>query len=874
MSDFDGGAREPPQTPPELREDETRAKDASQAPTTDGSLADAPGDPRESLLSGALILPARYRDLGRIAAGSFGEIRRVHDDELDRVVAMKLLRADVTRAPRIEARFVAEAKLTAELQHPGIVGVHDRGRLADGRLWFTMREVRGRTLGDVIDEVHAMGGPDASRETPSGWTFRRLADAFARVCQAVAYAHRRGIVHRDLKPDNIMVGELGEALVMDWGLGRRIGARDAPDEGSDASDDGTASPQLTRHGDVLGTPAYMPPEQALGQRELHGLPSDVYALGAVLYHLLAGRPPYAGGSASVVLRQVMAGPPVPVVEAAGGKPVPAELAAICARAMQREMAARYPDAEAIARDVLAWLDGADRREQALAVVARARVMEPEIAALRAQAGGKRAEAQVRLDGVRSFDPVEKKEPGWALEDEAGRLEVAAALREAEWLEALQGALTVDPDLPEAHDALADHHREALIAAERAHHEAEAARAEALLRAHDRGRHAALLRGEGALTLVTDPPGAEVTLERYVLRGRRLAAEDCGVLGISPLREVPLQKGSYRLRLRAPGRHEVKYPVLVERGGHWDGRAPGERDPHPIHLPPDGELGPDDCYVPASWCWIGGDTMTADSLPRRRIWVPAFVIRRFPVTTAEYLAFMNDLAATGRVDEALAACPRAQLGLAPGAAEAALDRDATGRFILPEDRQGLKWRPDWPVVLVDWHAASAYADWLAAQTSLAAELAWRLPNELEREKAARGVDGRLLPWGDHVEPTFACVLDATAGEPAREAVGGHPSDESVYGARGLAGNTRDWCGNRWTHEGPRVDDGRLRLDRASSDDPDFRAIKGGAWASAMTHSRAAARFGALADVCRPVVGIRLARSYDGGAREPPQTPQRC
>ena len=110
--------------------------------------------------------------------------------------------------------------------------------------------------------------------------------------------------------------------------------------------------------------------------------------------------------------------------------------------------------------------------------------------------------------MRPFDPVEKKEPGWALEDEAGRLEVAAALREAEWLEALQGALTVDPDLPEAHAALADHHREALLAAERGHREAEAVKAEALLRAHDRGRYAALLRGEGALTLVTDSAGAQ------------------------------------------------------------------------------------------------------------------------------------------------------------------------------------------------------------------------------------------------------------------------------------------------------------------------------------------------------------------------------
>ncbi len=841
---------------------------------TDDDRAAACGDATVTVASGARgaaspapllsSLPPRYRDLGRLAAGAFGEIRRVHDTELDRVAAMKILRADVAGMARIEARFLAEAKLTAELEHPGIVSVHDRGRLADGRLWFTMREVRGRTLGDVIGRVHAAARPDGFREAEEGWTFRRLVDTFARVCQAVAYAHRRGVVHRDIKPDNIMVGELGEALVMDWGLARRLGERDGVDE--HASSDDAAPPALTQLGDVLGTPAYMPPEQALGQRDRHGLWSDVYALGAVLYHVLTARVPYEGGSGAAVWRRVVEGPPKPVGEAAA-TPVPAELVAICDKAMARDIASRHPDAEALAREVLSWLDGARRREQALGVVAKARAMEPEMARLRDEASRKRALASSLLDGVRSFDPVEKKEPGWALSDEAAALDVKLALREAEWLATLEGALTVDPDLAEAHAALAHHHGDLLLAAERAHREADAVRAEARLRAHDRGRHAEILRGEGRLTLVTTPPGAEVTLERFVERGRRLVPSDAGVLGKTPLREVPLPRGSHRLRIRAAGRHEVVVPVLIERGVHWDGIAPGEREPHPIALPMEGELGPNDVYVPAGWCWLGGDPMTADSLPSRRIWVDAFVMRRFPVTTGEYLLFLNDLVREGRADEALSACPRAQLGLAPGAPAIAFDRDETGRFLLPPDREGLRWRPDWPMVLIDWHAASAYARWWSVRSGLA----WRLPNELEREKAARGADGRLLPWGDHVEPTFACVLDGAEAEPSREGILEHPTDESVYGVRGLAGNVRDWCENLWTHEGPRLDHGRLHLDRAPDDDPDFRAIKGGAWASAMTHSRAASRFGARPDASRPVIGARLCRSYEGPTQAPPKPP---
>src|SRR5690606_17346235 len=113
-------------------------------------------------------------------------------------------------------RFVEEAQCSAQLQHPGIVPVHELGRLADGRLYFTMREIRGRTLTEVIAEVHEASGDGEWRPGPSGFTFRRLVDAFHRVCEAVAYAHHRGVIHRDLKPDNVMLGEHGEVLVVDW----------------------------------------------------------------------------------------------------------------------------------------------------------------------------------------------------------------------------------------------------------------------------------------------------------------------------------------------------------------------------------------------------------------------------------------------------------------------------------------------------------------------------------------------------------------------------------------------------------------------------------------------------------------------------------
>src|SRR5262249_11348337 len=151
-----------------------------------------------------------------------------------------------------------------------------------------------------------------------------------------------------------------------------------------------------------------------------------------------------------VLRQVALSGPEPLgVVTLGEPPIPEELVTVCERAMRREIAERYPDAEAMAREVVAFLDGARRREQALVAIEKARALEPEIAALRGRAAARREEAQAIFDEVQPFDPVEKKRPGWELEDEAGRLARDAALRETAWLETVHGALSLDPDLPEA-----------------------------------------------------------------------------------------------------------------------------------------------------------------------------------------------------------------------------------------------------------------------------------------------------------------------------------------------------------------------------------------------------------------------------------------
>ena len=802
-----------------------------------------PSDPTWSLRY------ARYEDIALIAQGGMGEVRRVREGELGRTVAMKVLSWDLTASPRERARFLAEMRTTAALQHPGIVPVHDAGMLPDGRLWFTMKEVRGVTLRQVIADLHD-GAP--------AWSLRRVIEAFARVGEAVAYAHGHGVIHRDIKPDNIMVGELGEVLVMDWGLAKHLGAplsgdSAAPSRRLDVPTD-AKSENATRAGDVMGTLGYMAPEQARGENDRVGPASDVYALGAVLYEILAGHAPYRGSGRAVWLA-LLAGPPEPILGLGAALfAIPVELAAICERAMARAPRDRFDDASSLAAAIRGWLDGAHKLDRALLALSRAHEMRPALDALRARSAALSSDARRILGGLSSFAPLAEKSRGWALQDEAARLEREASVLEVTWIQAVQSSLDEVADLRDAHQALADHYRERLDAAEEAREAGAAAGFEALLRAHDRGRHATFLSGEGALSLITDPDGAEVSLDRYVERDRVLVAEPVGELGRTPLRAVRLPRGSYLVRVRAPGRAEVRYPVFLGRGEHWDGTAPGEQQPRRIPLPRPDEVEANAVYLPAGWFLSGGDPAAADSLPRRRLWAEGLVVQRDPVTNAEYLAYLNDLLAQGREAEALAACPRAALGRSrSGEDTLAFARDERGAFLLTAESPPAD-ELRWPVAFVSWRGAVGYARWFGARTGRS----WRLLGELEWEKAARGVDGRLVPWGDFVDPSFACMLGSHPGALSRAPIDAYSFDASPYGVRGLGGNVRDWCLDIWTPTGPAVLADAVLVTPPPDADASLRVARGGTWTTAPTFCRSAARFAAGPAERFGGVGFRLAR----------------
>ncbi|HSS03129.1 MAG TPA: protein kinase, partial [Kofleriaceae bacterium] len=319
--------------PPIPDRTETLAPRAELPPTLEGEAERAPVVEVECL---AADDPDRYEQVSEHARGGLGRVVRALDRRLCRTVAVKeLLRHD----PSNEARFMREAMITARLEHPGIVPVHEAGRWPNGDPYYVMKLVEGRTLKELITERALL------RDRLG------LLPHVIAVADAVGYAHSEGVIHRDLKPSNVIVGAFGETIVVDWGLARDR-KRDLP-EPSEEMLTASGSGVSTVSGKVVGTPAYMSPEQARG--DVVDERADVYALGAVLYEVLAGMPPHADATPQAVLDRVIAGPPRPLPMVVPG--VPGELATIVRKAMARDPDARYLNGIAIAEDLRRFTTG-------------------------------------------------------------------------------------------------------------------------------------------------------------------------------------------------------------------------------------------------------------------------------------------------------------------------------------------------------------------------------------------------------------------------------------------------------------------------------------------------------------------------------------
>lgn len=343
----------------------------------------------------------RYKNLNELGRGGWGFVVQAHDAQLDRQVAVKRINGDIAGNSDISSRFLHEAKVTSQLQHPGIVPVHELGVAEDGAPYYVMKLLEGKTFRELINGVHR------AKEKPLGGFSVELLNRFVDVCNAVGYAHERRIVHRDLKPSNIMVGNFGETIVVDWGLAKRLDSETDPVMESDEQtlpvasyansgtlftevdeedplpdevtldggsrmtpagshiDSGTGDLPLggttapdgtnTRYGAVLGTPSYMSPEQSEGRLEAIAPATDIYALGVILYEVLTGKNPFRSGDVQTTLKRVKKGEYKPA--RAVNKQVPRPLAAICRKAMAYKPENRYHTAAEIVDDIQRFIAG-------------------------------------------------------------------------------------------------------------------------------------------------------------------------------------------------------------------------------------------------------------------------------------------------------------------------------------------------------------------------------------------------------------------------------------------------------------------------------------------------------------------------------------
>jgi eukaryotic-like serine/threonine-protein kinase len=740
-----------------------------------------------------LDITDRFEVFEEIAHGAMGRIDAGWDRHLGRPVAIKTLRSDRAKDV-VRMRFLEEAQVTGQLQHPNIITIYELGKI-NGNVSFVMRKVDGQSLKQLIQKLRK-NDPKSIEEH----TLTQKVQIFAKLCQAVAFAHSRGVIHRDIKPSNVMLGDFGDVVLLDWGLCKIIGQEVRSSRSS-------TEKWQTVHGQIIGTPSYMSPEQALGMIDQICPATDVYGLGALLYHFLTLYPPFMGKSNREVVRRVLQAQLIPPRERKPEAEIPAELERICLKCLNRDAEQRYVDANELNKDIQAFLEGKhvnyETSHSAIAVsksdlfpTPKEQRSEIEENLFHYQAIQEDLASAQDIWHTTQLQTWFNSHPQLLADRWNAQVQISQYRNESESLLArlceqlihyqmsIQLHETVSPksdnsDSYASHDSiemlctlLASRYENAVIEGD----EITQAQMAHWLQAFDPLQGEMISQNVGALYIHVRPMNAHIQLWQCRDENGILKKSKPKTLKSSPLLLERVPAGQYILSTGLSyNKPKVEtslkiYPGVTTRFSvtlYHEEAAPAEFKHIPAGTFRSGA--PQDLFSPAS-----------------EIALPDIFIAEHPVSAQDYLLYLQDL---NRVDprEAKTRQPRRS-----GDHVALWAWDHDGIPYLPLE-QG--WLEDMPVIGISLDDALHYCEWFSKKKGGQ----YRLPTDHEWEKAARGMDGRTYPWGEVWDARYVAgpeVWEHYLPPP----IGFMSTDASTYGVKDLVGGVREWTlHNEFLHQ---------------------------------------------------------------------------
>ena len=728
----------------------------------------------------AVFMKSAKYDLGEtVARGGMGAIWRARDRDLQRTVAVKVVLDEVVAREDLCQRFLQEARLTGQLEHPNIVPVHELAFDERGQPYYTMKLVKGHSLQEVLDQIKA-GAAAALAE----YSLAHLLTIFQKICDAVAFAHSKGIVHRDLKPANIMIGEYGEVLVMDWGLAKIVGRQSPPDNSpesgvpspesrmsaevgdqkSDVSAEVTgasvsglksqvSSPALTLAGSIMGSPQFMPPEQAAGQLDEIDARSDIFALGGILYNLLTLHPPISGNSIPEMLEKIRQGeilppssyhtktgrksgdmikvgtrtfprPPLVTLRQCPGGRIPEGLAAVAMKALALRREDRYQTVRDLQVEITAYQNGFTTSVEQAGPVRRFMFLVKRNKRAVWAAGLLTALFAVGFT-IFLHSQLQKKRAQYAgFIQAARRHELQSGWNDA--IDQMTRANVIFDTLEGRRKLLELLLRGAGDDIKQKSWGAAAIKVQRVLTldpANSQGHSLLpLVLGEGFLSVTAGFPGELIEIfyneDFQPVIDPQTQQPRQKKHGRLPIHRLKLPEGIHYFEVRKDGKRFCSLPMEIVRGHPRAVQFTLSEIPEGFEYIHEGEF-------------IQGDdtTVQADGkVGRRRVFVPSFFMKRTPVTMNEYRLFYN----SDSYEKILGAVLR-EHGLTFGdlVAGAKMARDVTPEH-LGEEVQNPR-----PVFGVSYYEALAYAQWVGG----------KIPTSEQWEKAARGIDGRAFAGGN-------------------------------------------------------------------------------------------------------------------------------